>query len=244
VDRALRQRWAGRTLPVAPPPPVGTVDEVASWLRQLRSDLAEAAGGWVLAAPLWNAPDAGWAALGGAPPDPAAEPVDDDAVDDWLAAHRDVTAGATELLDTLALVGACGGGGYRWIVRQHRPVPPKAEPVRGWVAREHPGPRSARHLAAVQVGAPRKGPRALLVVESWVDSVPLVTAGQDPAALAVRFDQPDSRAPQAVLIAVPPDPGRAWCVEDVQAAVEETLWWARARPLDSDDLPEMRAVLV
>ena len=168
---------------------------------------------------------------------------------DWLGDHRDACPGVTQLLDVLSVVGACGAGGEAWVLRQHRPAPPGTELPAGWVAVDHPGPRSATHLAVLQIGAPAAGQRAVVIVDRWLETMPVQAADEttgipvESASLAFRFDRPDARAPHAVLLAVPPDLGRGWCMEDVQAAVEETLWWAQARPLDADDLPELQWVL-
>jgi hypothetical protein len=88
----------------------------------------------------------------------------------------------------------------------------------------------------------------VVVVDRWLDVMPAQATAEsgipvESASLAFRFDRPDARAPHAVLLAVPPDLNRPWCMEDVQAAVEETLWWTQARPLDADDLPELQWVL-
>ncbi len=239
-----RERWSAVTLPAAPPPTTPG-PEVTAWIAQLRADLTAAAGGWVLAAPMWTAADDGWSAVGGEEPDRV---VDSDEIDDWLGDHRDACAGVTQLLDALAVAGACGAGSETWVLRQHRPATERTALPPGWVAVDHPGPRSATHLAALQIGAPAPGPRAVLVVDRWLDVIPAQASNEsgvpvESASLAFRFDRPDARAPQAVLLAVPPDLNRPWCMEDVQAAVEETLWWAQARPLDADDLPELQWVL-
>jgi len=100
----------------------------------------------------------------------------------------------------------------------------------------------------MQIGTPNGTPRALLIVDQWVEAVPATPPGDavvpdHTAGLGFRFDRPEARAPQAVLLVAPPDLQRGWCLEDLHAAVEETLWWAKARPLDCDDLPELRWVL-
>ena len=61
--------------------------------------------------------------------------------------------------------------------------------------------------------------------------------------MAFDFDRPGARAPQAMLIAVPPDPSRGWCGEDLHACLDEALLLARIRTLDLEDLPELRTVL-
>ena len=106
------------------------------------------------------------------------------------------------------------------------------------------------HVALEIGAATTPGRRALVVLDEWVETLPAALRADQPvgvpeesAAVAFRFDRPDARAPQALLVAVPPDIERGWRLEDLHAIVDETLWWAMARPLDADDLPELRWVL-
>ena len=243
LGAALAQRWAATTLPPTPPPDHDP--DATAWLNTVRDAVAAAAGGWFLAAPLWAASQDDWSALGGA--EPPGAPVAADDVEDWLADQRDVRAGVTRLLDAVSASGAVGEAPLSWIVRQDQ-LSSTGQQLIGWVAREHPGARSATNLAAMQIGTPNGTPRALLIVDQWVEAVPATPPGDavvpdHTAGLGFRFDRPEARAPQAVLLVAPPDLQRGWCLEDLHAAVEETLWWAKARPLDCDDLPELRWVL-
>jgi hypothetical protein len=61
--------------------------------------------------------------------------------------------------------------------------------------------------------------------------------------MAFHFDAPGACAPQALLLAVPPDPARGWHVEDVHGVVEDTFGLARLRGLDLEDGPELRSLL-
>ena len=45
-----------------------------------------------------------------------------------------------------------------------------------------------------------------------------------------------------MLVAVPPDLARGWCLEDVHGCVEETLALSKVRVLDLADLPELAAL--
>ena len=243
VGASLAQRWATVTLPAtdAPEDP----EAADRWLNALRDGVGAAVGGWFLGAPLWADAAGGWSSLGGE--EPTGDPVDQDDVEDWLGEHRDVRSGVTALLDAVQASGSVGSGVPKWLVRQHR-LATNGDPQTGWVARRHPGLRSATHLAVMRIG-PDAGPsRALLVVDQWVETVPAAAregkaVPEQAAGLGFRFDRPDACAPQAVLLVAPPDRGRGWCLEDVHAAVDETLWWTRARALDCDDLPELRWVL-
>jgi hypothetical protein len=80
------------------------------------------------------------------------------------------------------------------------------------------------------------------VVDRWTEVVPGQLRGPQAAtptfgpgettAVAFSFDQPDARASQAVLVAVPPDPEAGWRLETVFHIVRETLDLARLRMID------------
>jgi hypothetical protein len=242
VGADLQQRWGAATLAPTPPPEGGA--DIAAWLGRTRDQLRAATGDWVLAAPSWSAADGGWAALAG--DEPSGEHIGADEVEDWLAERRDVCAAVTRLTDGLLVAGAVGAGTTDWIVRQQAPA--SAAALTGWVARQHPGSRSAAHLAALRVGPLDGTAHTLLAVDRWVEAVPKMPRADalvpdQTTGLGFRFDRPDARAPQALLLVTAPDLNRGWCLEDLHAAVDETLWWTRARPLDGDDLPEVAVML-
>jgi len=85
-----------------------------------------------------------------------------------------------------------------------------------------------------------------LVVDSWTEVVPRSPGEHGPEeviGVAFDYDRPGARAPQAMLLAVPPDPDRGWCMEDLHACLDEALLLARLRTLDLHDLFELRTVL-
>jgi len=73
-----------------------------------------------------------------------------------------------------------------------------------------------------------------LLVDEWVETIPArsITSG-----LAVHFDEPGARAPQAILLAVPPQPGASWSLDSLAAVVSETADLARMRMVGPDELP-------
>lgn len=78
-------------------------------------------------------------------------------------------------------------------------------------------------LPAVQADTPLAG----LVCDDWSESVPSHTAT---AGIAFHYDAPGARAPQTVLLAVPPALGAAWwSFDDVLASVLEALDLSRLR---------------
>lgn len=70
-----------------------------------------------------------------------------------------------------------------------------------------------------------------LVVDQWSESVPhrRVTTG-----LAFQYDQPGAQAPQAVLLAVPPDDEPTWTEAAIEDVLAETIGLVHARTVDID----------
>ncbi|MEO7350526.1 MAG: hypothetical protein ABIR34_07540 [Marmoricola sp.] len=83
--------------------------------------------------------------------------------------------------------------------------------------------------AALVSGATLRG----LVVDEVAEVLPApsVTTG-----LAVHYDAPNARAPQSILLAVPPDPSVAWSWQLLHETVSEAVALARLRGVDLDDL--------
>lgn len=72
---------------------------------------------------------------------------------------------------------------------------------------------------------------AALVVDQWSESVPdaRVTTG-----LSFQYDQPGAQAPQAILLAVPPDDAPEWTDDTIESILAETIGLVHARTVDSD----------
>ena len=58
--------------------------------------------------------------------------------------------------------------------------------------------------------------------------------------VAFHYDAPKAQAPQAVLLALPPDPSRNWVFEDLEAILLETLELAKLRGMRPEDLLRTR----
>lgn len=80
----------------------------------------------------------------------------------------------------------------------------------------------------VVIGAPPAAGASVngYVVDSWTEARPTGTAT---TGLAFRHDQPRARPPQAVLLAVPPDPATPWDVATLGDTVLEALELAKLR---------------
>jgi hypothetical protein len=89
------------------------------------------------------------------------------------------------------------------------------------VAHAHSGMNVARALAGI-------------VVDEWREMVPnrIETTG-----VAFHYDAPAARAPQAILLAVPPDPGEnTWDFDTLANTVREALDLAKIRAVDPQQL--------
>jgi hypothetical protein len=95
---------------------------------------------------------------------------------------------------------------------------------------------SGRLSLVVQSAAapPASGaPLAGLVVDEWTEVIPDRT---QLTGLSFHVDQPDARAPQAILLAVAPNEAHVWSLATLEATVLETLDLARLRLVDGESL--------
>jgi hypothetical protein len=153
----------------------------------------------------------------------------------WLQRAAHVRDGAGRLEATLLYAEAVGSSerldlriaqlphrsGDRWAALPHAPDG-RSEGGRLSVVAQWRGP------------APGPGqPLAGLLVDEWTEVVP---ERNQVTGLSFHFDQPSSRAPQAILLAVPPTEERAWSLDVLEAVVVETLDLARLRLVDPDAL--------
>ena len=72
-----------------------------------------------------------------------------------------------------------------------------------------------------------------LLVDSWVEVVP---ADQQVTGIAFHCDDPTTRAPQGILLAVRPDDFPEWTLEAVEGSILEALDLAKLRLVDPDAL--------
>ena len=69
-------------------------------------------------------------------------------------------------------------------------------------------------------------PLAGLLIDEWVEVVP---SSSETTGLAFHYDQPNSTAPQAILLAVPSDQREVWDLDTLETIVRETMDLARMR---------------
>jgi hypothetical protein len=205
----------------------GEAEEVEHDLARLRTVFGEAFPAASLFRPANRAPLAAsladaTALLDGDPLAPAT----------WLVQHAPVRPAVGRLSAVLsgaeALNRSDGVGAEQLQVAQlpHRPGD-------RWIAL--PGERPAGALGLV-VHAPdgfrpdRK--LAAWIVDAWQDVVP---SDVETTGIGFHFDAPGARAPQTMLLPVPPNPDiTAWSVESLADTVLEALSLTRLRVVDSD----------
>jgi hypothetical protein len=100
---------------------------------------------------------------------------------------------------------------------------------------DHPIQGGRLSLVAQAASQPFSAANAVvgLVVDEWTEVVPDAT---QVTGLSFHFDQPNSRAPQAILLAVPPTEEGVWSLDALEAVVLETLDLADVRLADPDAL--------
>jgi hypothetical protein len=75
-----------------------------------------------------------------------------------------------------------------------------------------------------------------LHLDRWVEVVP---APVETTGVAFHCDAPQATAPQAILLAVPPNPRGSWDVDTLEAVLLETLDLAKLRMVDSERRPTL-----
>lgn len=73
------------------------------------------------------------------------------------------------------------------------------------------------------------------LIDAWDEVVP---NRAETTAVAFHYDAPGAQAPQAILLAVPPDLNRQWDVETLAAVINETLDLTKLRAVDPDALAD------
>jgi hypothetical protein len=77
------------------------------------------------------------------------------------------------------------------------------------------------------------GGLAGLLIDEWVEVVP---STEETTAVTYHFDAPGSCPPQAVLLAVPPEPNHGWNLDTLESVLLETVEAAQLRAVDPDQL--------
>jgi hypothetical protein len=88
-------------------------------------------------------------------------------------------------------------------------------------------------LNVVSVGDLPAGPAAGLLLDGWSETTPGLDAT---TGIAMHYDAPRARAPQAILLVVPPDPASGWGIDSVEASLTETADLTRIRMVRPSDV--------
>ncbi|MCX5065997.1 hypothetical protein OOJ91_08885 [Micromonospora lupini] len=154
----------------------------------------------------------------------------------WLQRAAHVREGASRL-ETALMYGEATAGGQPMRLRVAQLPRRAGDRWVGLPATTQQPIGSGRLSLVVQSAAaapPAAGASvAGLVVDEWTEVVPDRT---QVTGLSFHVDQPDARAPQAILLAVPPTEAHVWSLPALEATVLETLELARLRLVDGEAL--------
>jgi hypothetical protein len=170
----------------------------------------------------------------------AMQAVDPQAVRRWLFQLSHIRAGVRRLdmaISTTRLLGAARPhvkiaqlpqtAGDRWL---GLPLLPGTTPAGGRVA-----------IEAVTTGDPATATSyAGLLIDEWLERIP---AASTTAGVSFHFSEPNSRAPQAMLLALCPDTRRTWDLGLVATILDETLGLAAVRGVDLATIQEVGQIL-
>jgi hypothetical protein len=149
-------------------------------------------------------------------------------VEDWLHSAARVRTPVRHLEQT-GLLAEAFGSAERDLVPIQLPVRPDDR----WLAMEYPPGQdlTGEHLlysAWYGQGFTAAGPICGLLIDEWTEVLPSDTASP---GLAFNYDQPDSEAPQAMLL-VTPAGGTAWSWDDLRQAIPDTMRLAKQRAVE------------
>jgi hypothetical protein len=72
-----------------------------------------------------------------------------------------------------------------------------------------------------------------LLIDDWVEVIP---NPQETTGLTFQYDAPGAQAPQAILLAIPPDMNRPWNLDTLASIILETIELLKIRTVDMDAL--------
>jgi hypothetical protein len=253
----LRDRLAAfvATLPgrSKPATPAGRLSKLAKetpgpgWLSSVATALADVLGTGVPVVPL----------LTGAELGPVPDGTSGSELADWIRRTGSVRPSVRIWHELLLLTGANSGQACSLSASQS----PLADPAEAWIGGTFPAtkrPAARQHLAChLPSPLPAEGLLAGIVFDEWVEVLPGSDAlaatkleGEEPlpaeselTGLSFHFDRPDAKAPQAILVAVPPNAERGWTEDGLALVVHDTLELAKLRAVDLGDLPLLDDVL-
>ncbi|WP_227376274.1 hypothetical protein [Haladaptatus halobius] len=162
------------------------------------------------------------------------------AAETWLQPIAQVNERQATFREALSYAEALSGRLIRDLSVGQLPHRPEDD----WVGVDGVAPEPGQLSLVVQFGLGLSppavtGPICGLFVDEHVEHVPTDT---ETAGLAINYDEPDNRAPQSILLAVPP-PDSEWTFDALASAVRETIRLYKYRGVDLEDLPDFGHLL-
>ncbi|MBK7305390.1 MAG: hypothetical protein IPI90_19590 [Saprospiraceae bacterium] len=70
-----------------------------------------------------------------------------------------------------------------------------------------------------------------MIIDEWIEKIP---NRKETTGIAFNYDEPQTEAPQAILLCVPPTNRSNWSWDDLISTLDETLETAQLRAIDPD----------
>jgi hypothetical protein len=115
-----------------------------------------------------------------------------------------------------------------------------AKSAHAWVGLPFPAALGPAPITSVVIVGDAKGAVTGIELDAWTEFVPNPTGT---AAVTMNLSAPDARAPNLILIAVPPDINKPWTQESLLSVVDEALELADCRMVDLDAARRVPALL-
>jgi hypothetical protein len=233
--------------------PAGRLTDLAAqepepgWFSSVLTAIAEVLSTGVPVAPLLTG------VVLGPPPAGASEAE----VADWVRRFTSTRPAVRTWHELLLLTAASNGRSCQLIALQS-PITGNSEAWIGGSFSSKQRPAARQHLVCHTPSPAEPGtPLAGIVFDEWVEVLPgsdalaeTKTAGDQPVpaeseltGLSFHFDRPDAKAPQAILVAVPPNTARGWTPDGLALVIRDTLELAKLRAVDLGDLPLLDDIL-
>lgn len=151
----------------------------------------------------------------------------------WLHDSARVRPAAAHLVAAMLQDDVAGSTAVRTWAAQSPAAPYADRPaLRAWVGAPFPAALGSEQVtSAVLVGDAATGPLTGIELDAWTEVVPAATGN---AAVTANLPSPDARAPNVILIAVPPDVSQPWTYDGLFSVVDEALELAACRMVDLD----------
>lgn len=152
----------------------------------------------------------------------------------WLQDTARVRVAASDLGDALLRDDVAGADAVNTWAGQS-PAAPWAAAVsasagHSWVGLPFPGELAPSPVTSVViVGDDASGAVTGIELDAWTEVIPLPTGA---AAVAANLSAPDARAPNVILLAVPPDLSKPWTQTSLFSVVDEALELSDCRMVD------------